>query len=142
MKYCAFSLIHSHSFQALAQCDFQFGVFCQEFLSHLLQPFALVWLFSAHGRTWLRNRDFIGASFVANNQWFLYLGIVAIGVLCLVDRPPHFMWSELLLLVVLFAIRQLVIATKYAFTSPTELRDMQTRLEPVQQRNERQVITG
>ncbi|KAI9189925.1 hypothetical protein H9P43_001358 [Blastocladiella emersonii ATCC 22665] len=127
---------------ALSVCYFQPWVFLREFVYHVFQPVVLLTLFTHTGRLRARNRDFIGNTRSFYVQWVLFFMMTACCVIYVYDTPEHIGLEQQAILVGLWVFRQLVVATKHAFTSPLEQKEMEERVEPLEAREARQIITG
>lgn len=117
--------------QELSDTQFNSQVFIFELAAHLFMPLTvLILMWWQEGRLYLDNRAFTKfRDFAFFVQWAIYGTFIYLCVLYFHVRPVNYSFSELLLLMALMVVRQVVIATKFAYVSPLEYREMLVLVE-------------
>lgn len=122
-----------------AEVNFKTMVFLENLAIQLAHP--LPWVYYREGWAGLRNRDFLAPTSMFVLQWLVFASFYSSVVLFAVCRPAHISVAEIILLSVAFVVRQMVVATKYAYMSPVELRERQTRSLTTTRIREQEVLS-
>lgn len=125
--------------QPYAEIVFHPAAFFRELFYHTLQPLPIILL--AEGYTGARNRKYLGHRSMFS-QWLLFGMLVTANVLFGLYPPPYLHFYELLLLDLLWLVRNSVVAIKYSYCSSRELSDMRTMVISEEVHLSRQLLTG